>query len=96
MQGKARSKICVFFSSEILRSVSAPAKDTLKPLTNFVGNKQIVRDSLYDAKRNLLITGGESGIITVWTPDAANNNTGNSSKLKSKSKAAKSHKKNPY
>lgn len=86
-----------FPSSEILRSVSAPAKDTLKPLTNFVGNKQIVRDSLYDAKRNLLITGGESGIITVWTPDAVNNNnTGSSAKLKSKSKAAKSHKKNPY
>ncbi|KAM8711769.1 hypothetical protein ACLKA7_012302 [Drosophila subpalustris] len=80
---------------EVLRSVSAPAKETLKPLTNFVGNKQIVRDSLYDAKRNLLVTGGESGIITVWTP-AASNNSSSSAKLKIKSKAAKSHKQNPY
>ncbi|XP_034477317.1 WD repeat-containing protein 89 [Drosophila innubila] len=79
---------------EVLRSVSAPAKETLKPLTNFVGNKQIVRDSLYDAKRNLLVTGGESGIITVWTPAASNNSS--SANLKSKSKAAKAHKKNPY
>ncbi|KAL7736572.1 hypothetical protein ACLKA6_015214 [Drosophila palustris] len=79
---------------EVLRSVSAPAKETLKPLTNFVGNKQIVRDSLYDAKRNLLVTGGESGILTVWTPAASNNSS--SAKLKSKSKAAKSHKQNPY
>ncbi|KAH8416097.1 hypothetical protein KR222_008117, partial [Zaprionus bogoriensis] len=83
-----------FNKGEILRSVSAPAKDTLKPLTNFVGNKQIVRDSLYDAKRNLLVTGGESGIITVWTPDASSGNS--ASKLKSKSKAGKAHKKNPY
>ncbi|KAH8299872.1 hypothetical protein KR044_007111, partial [Drosophila immigrans] len=79
---------------EVLRSVSVPARKTMVPLTNFVGNKQIVRDSLYDAKNNLLVTGGESGIITVWTSDSSNNRT--SSNLKSKSKAAKTHKKNPY
>ncbi|KAH8369920.1 hypothetical protein KR093_001450, partial [Drosophila rubida] len=79
---------------EVLRSVTVPAKETIVPLTNFVGNKQIVRDSLYNAERNLLVTGGESGIITVWTSD--NSNIRNSSNLKSKSKAAKSHKKNPY
>ncbi|XP_060654573.1 WD repeat-containing protein 89 [Drosophila nasuta] len=79
---------------EVLRSVVVPARKTLEPLTNFVGNKQIVRDSLYDANQNLLVTGGESGIITVWSSD--NSNTKSSSNLKSKSKAAKSHKKNPY
>ncbi|ALC40491.1 CG12134 [Drosophila busckii] len=84
-----------FNRGEILRSVTLPAKDTLNPLTNFVGNKQIVRESLYDAKRQILITGGESGIITVWTPDASDSNK-NSSQFKSKSKAAKTHKKTPY
>ncbi|XP_030560102.1 WD repeat-containing protein 89 [Drosophila novamexicana] len=83
-----------FNRGEVLRSVTAPAKDTLKPLTNFVGNKQIVRESLYDAKRDLLITGGESGIISIWTPDAGS--MINSSKLKSKSIAAKKHKTTPY
>ncbi|EDW01628.1 GH20350 [Drosophila grimshawi] len=83
-----------FNRGEVLRSVTAPAKDTLKPLTNFVGNKQIVRESIFDATRNLLITGGESGIISIWTPEASNKSSNN--KLKSKSVASKKHTKNPY
>lgn len=82
------------YFSEILRSVTAPAKGLLKPFTNFVGNKQIVRESLYDAKRDLLITGGESGIVSIWTSDASNVNNYNN--LKSTSAVAKKHKSTPY
>ncbi|XP_001361228.2 WD repeat-containing protein 89 [Drosophila pseudoobscura] len=77
---------------EILRSVSVLSKEKLEPLANFAGNKQIVRDSLFDAKRQLLVTGGESGIVSVWTQDATGN-ASNSGKLKTK---IKSHKKTPY
>ncbi|TDG47720.1 hypothetical protein AWZ03_005864 [Drosophila navojoa] len=83
-----------FNKGEILRSVIAPAKGLLTPFTNFVGNKQIVRESLYDAKRDLLVTGGESGIISVWTSDAGNVKSFNN--LKSASAVAKKHKITPY
>ncbi|KAH8258026.1 hypothetical protein KR038_004821, partial [Drosophila bunnanda] len=79
-----------FNKGEILRSVSVSGKK-LKPLANFQDNKQIVRDSLFDSKRGLLVTGGESGIVSVWSPELA----AGSEKLKSK-KEKKSRKKAPY
>ncbi|BFG04490.1 WD repeat-containing protein 89 [Drosophila madeirensis] len=82
-----------FNRGEILRSVSVTSKEKLDPLANFLGNKQIVRESLFDAKRQLLVTGGESGIVSVWTQDATGNVGNSSGKLKTK---IKSHKKTPY
>jgi len=78
---------------EILRSVSVTNKNELRPLANFQGNKQIVRDSLFDSKKGLLITGGESGIVTVWSQDTSVA-AGSSDKLKVKKK--KSRKQAPY
>jgi len=79
---------------EILRSVSVTTKNELQPLANFQGNKQIVRDSLFDSKKGLLITGGESGIVTVWSQDTSGP-TVSSDKLKVK-KEKKSRKQAPY
>ncbi|XP_068145975.1 WD repeat-containing protein 89 [Drosophila tropicalis] len=77
---------------EILRSVGV-MKKKLQPLANFTGNKQIVRDSLFDAKRNLLFTGGECGFITLWTSDAVPQTITSSGKMKVKTK---SNKMTPY
>jgi len=63
-------------------------------LANFQGNKQIVRDSLFDSKRSLLFTGGESGIVTVWAQDASGT-AFSSEKLKAR-KEKKSRKQAPY
>ncbi|KAI8036308.1 hypothetical protein M5D96_010901 [Drosophila gunungcola] len=83
-----------FNKGEILRSVSVTTKNTLQPLANFQGNKQIVRESLYDSKRRLLITGGESGIVTVWSQESSGS-TVVGDKLKVK-KEKKSRKQAPY
>ncbi|KAH8305172.1 hypothetical protein KR018_009146, partial [Drosophila ironensis] len=54
---------------DILRTASVDtSKLALEPRSDFHGNRQIVRDSLYDEKRDLLVTGGEGGIVTVWGP----------------------------
>ncbi|XP_017045435.1 WD repeat-containing protein 89 [Drosophila ficusphila] len=79
---------------EIMRSVSVTSKNTLQPLANFQGNKQIVRDSLFDAKRGLLVTGGECGIVTVWTQHSEGSAIAGD-KLKVK-KEKKSRKQAPY
>ncbi|XP_016973586.1 WD repeat-containing protein 89 [Drosophila rhopaloa] len=83
-----------FNKGEILRSVSVTTKNSLQPLANFQGNKQIVRESLYDSKSKSLITGGESGIVTVWSPDSRGS-TVVGDKLKVK-KEKKSRKQAPY
>eukprot|EP00099_Drosophila_melanogaster_P025434 NP_724865.1 uncharacterized protein Dmel_CG12134, isoform B [Drosophila melanogaster] len=83
-----------FNKGEILRSVSVTSKNSLQPLANFQGNKQIVRDSLFDSKRSLLFTGGESGIVTVWAQDASGT-AFSSEKLKAR-KEKKSRKQAPY
>ncbi|XP_026743677.1 WD repeat-containing protein 89 [Trichoplusia ni] len=54
----------------ILRSVTIEEKK-LTPATNFVGNKQTVRCCWFDKDRELLVTTGESGIISVWRAGAA-------------------------
>ncbi|KAG4077168.1 hypothetical protein HA402_016155 [Bradysia odoriphaga] len=71
--------------------------ETLVPSTDFVGNKQIVRTSLFNAKTNMLITGGENGLITIWSIGAAENtNTVVNKSSKLKEKAYKKHKSVPY
>ncbi|KAL9919739.1 WD repeat-containing protein 89 [Glossina fuscipes fuscipes] len=84
-----------FNKGEILRSVQL--KDQMIPLANFKGNKQIIRDSVFEMNSNALITGGEGGFLTLWTQeDRLNDSTQNySQELKHKIKRG-SHKTNPY
>ncbi|XP_047507727.1 WD repeat-containing protein 89-like [Pieris napi] len=51
-----------------LRSLSIADKRLL-PSTDFVNNKQIVRCCHFDTHNNLLITAGESGLISVWSEE---------------------------
>ncbi|KAH8337874.1 hypothetical protein KR067_007854, partial [Drosophila pandora] len=83
-----------FNRGEVLRSFNVASKTKLEPLANYLGNKQIVRDSVFDAKRGLLVTGGESGIVTVWAEQDSSEASG-SEKLKIKSEK-KNRKKTPY
>ncbi|XP_073812097.1 WD repeat-containing protein 89 [Musca autumnalis] len=83
-----------FNKGEIMRSLTYQNKK-LQPFANFDGNKQIVRESVYDANANVLITAGEGSIVTLWTPDS-NNVGANSGSSKLKAKKSKSNKVNPY
>lgn len=69
----------------------------MTPLANFNGNKQIIRDSVFEMNSNALITGGEGGFLTLWTQEDRLNNSmqNNSQELKHRSKRD-SHKTNPY
>lgn len=86
-----------FNKGEIVRSVQLQGKKLL-PHGLFDGNKQIIRESIYDPKSNLLVTGGESGIVTLWsqTPTEQPSKSTGPNKLKAKSKVGKSHGKGPY
>lgn len=80
----------------ILRSLRFK-NNQLLPFANFEGNKQIIRDSILDVNSNVLITAGEKGIVTLWTPqtrDLTTSNNSDSSELKMKTK--KSNKVKPY
>ncbi|XP_023724656.1 WD repeat-containing protein 89 isoform X4 [Cryptotermes secundus] len=52
---------------ECLRTL-AVNKNKLKPLSSLAGNKQIVRTSWYDRNSELLLTGGEGGLLSLWKP----------------------------
>lgn len=82
--------------SETMRSLIYQNKKLL-PFANFDDNKQIVRESVFDANSKVLVTAGEGSIVTLWTPqstDAATTIGSESSKLKAKK--SKSNKANPY
>ncbi|XP_054739675.1 WD repeat-containing protein 89 [Anastrepha obliqua] len=70
----------------------------LLPMADFIGNKQIVRASIFDQKSGVLVTGGESGFVTLWTAQNAaidgESLASSSSALKHKHK--KSKKNTPY
>ncbi|XP_039276708.1 WD repeat-containing protein 89 [Nilaparvata lugens] len=51
-----------WFRSAVVR------EDSLGSVSQFIGNSQIVRASWYDSKNDLLVTGGEKGIVTAWKP----------------------------
>ncbi|XP_038211077.1 WD repeat-containing protein 89 homolog [Zerene cesonia] len=53
----------------VLRSLTISDK-RLQPATDFNKNKQVVRCCHYDSARDLMITTGESGLISVWSADA--------------------------
>lgn len=74
-----------------MRSLMVQNKQLL-PGVDFQGNKQIVRESVFDVNSNILITAGESGIVTLWSPQI----TANSSTSNLKAKKKKSNKTTPY
>ncbi|XP_050327477.1 WD repeat-containing protein 89 [Bactrocera neohumeralis] len=81
---------------EVLRTLRL--NKNLLPVADFVGNKQVVRASVFDKKSGTLVTGGESGFVTLWTKEGSRKEDGgsasNSSEFKHKHK--KSKKKTPY
>ncbi|XP_050538555.1 WD repeat-containing protein 89 [Daktulosphaira vitifoliae] len=52
---------------EHLQSFNISIDSSISPRTLFKNNKQIVRCSWYDSNDGTLITGGEAGIISVWS-----------------------------
>ncbi|XP_073953130.1 WD repeat-containing protein 89 [Choristoneura fumiferana] len=52
-------------NGNVLRSVTATSKK-LQPTTNFAANKQTVCCCSYNKERELLVTAGESGLVSVW------------------------------
>ncbi|CAH2042757.1 unnamed protein product, partial [Iphiclides podalirius] len=50
---------------DTLRSVRVVGR-RLHPRTNFAGNRQIVHTCWYDRERDMLLTAGEAGVISVW------------------------------
>uniref|UniRef100_W8BXJ5 WD repeat-containing protein 89 n=1 Tax=Ceratitis capitata TaxID=7213 RepID=W8BXJ5_CERCA len=81
---------------EILRTLRLN-KD-LTPVADFIGNKQVVRTSIFNKKNGVMVTGGESGLVTLWSAGSADLNdapVANSSKT-FKHKNKKSAKKTPY
>ncbi|PNF15923.1 WD repeat-containing protein 89 [Cryptotermes secundus] len=80
---------------ECLRTL-AVNKNKLKPLSSLAGNKQIVRTSWYDRNSELLLTGGEGGLLSLWKPSThSETDLGTNLKMNLKQKF-KHHQKNPY
>ncbi|XP_067630752.1 WD repeat-containing protein 89 [Eurosta solidaginis] len=81
---------------EVMRALRF--NNNLLPMYDFNGNKQIVRSSIFDKKNDILVTGGENGIVTLWTKSNHVHKSPalaySSSELKQKRK--KSDKKTPY
>ncbi|XP_075216878.1 WD repeat-containing protein 89 isoform X2 [Lycorma delicatula] len=79
---------------DCLRSVMV--NKSLNSARSFIGNKQIVRDSVYNAQNNVLITGGEKGVVNVWKAGKDLNHDMSSSKLKGNPHKNKSQRVKPY
>ncbi|CAH0764078.1 unnamed protein product [Diatraea saccharalis] len=56
-------------NGDVLRSVTILEKK-LQPRSNFKQNKQIVRCCWYDKERDILVTAGESGLVSVWSVES--------------------------
>lgn len=78
-----------------LRTLSVHNKK-LKPLSNLMGNKQIVRASWYDINSEVLVTGGEGGILSIWKPQTYTEGNSISPLKMGPKKATKHHRKKPY
>ncbi|KAJ8717518.1 hypothetical protein PYW08_005917 [Mythimna loreyi] len=57
-------------NGQVLRSVTIADK-RLQPSTDFADNKQLVRCCWYDKDRDILVTAGEGGAVSVWRAAAA-------------------------
>lgn len=72
-----------FKKGECLRSLKFD-ETSLTPLADLSGNSQIVRASLFDEKRNIYMTFGESAFITLWN-ESTSSATTSTQNLKEKS-----------
>uniref|UniRef100_A0A034WCZ8 WD repeat-containing protein 89 n=1 Tax=Bactrocera dorsalis TaxID=27457 RepID=A0A034WCZ8_BACDO len=81
---------------EVLRILRL--NNNLLPVADLIGNRQIVRTSVFDQKSGTLVTGGESGFVTLWTTEGSRKEDGGltSSSSEFKYKNKKSKKKTPY
>ncbi|XP_057319889.1 WD repeat-containing protein 89 [Microplitis mediator] len=74
--------------------------DGLEVCYDFIGNKQIVRDSWLHTKSGCLVTGGESSILNVWKPSPESlliqRHSDRKSVAKSNGKARDKHRTKPY
>ncbi|XP_055624240.1 WD repeat-containing protein 89 [Toxorhynchites rutilus septentrionalis] len=85
---------------ECLRSLKYDNK-SFQPHQNFLNNRQIIRDSIYNEKENFLITTGEGGLITMWRcgdveTDQHVAEYDSNVKRKTKLKLKTGHRANPY
>lgn len=82
-----------FNKGECMRSLLLDNQQ-LQPFGKFIGNKQIVRSSIYNPKENVLITAGEGGLLSIWTKVPKQTKSPESMKEKLKFKKPKDRK--PY
>lgn len=69
----------------------------LTPLANLTGNSQIIRTSLFDEKKNVYFTFGESAIISIWSEgDGSGAEVAQNLKEESSVKKKIKKKHNPY
>lgn len=90
-----------FNRGECIRSLKV-ANKKLSPVGNFNGNRQIVRTSIYNPQKDLFLTSGESGIVSLWSTQQFNTDKITTPMLKDKmTSTPKNHKnsihnKKPY
>lgn len=63
---------------------------------SLIGNKQVVRSSVYDSKNEILVTAGEKGIINVWKGGKVSNHDNSNNKLKGHNQKNKAQRIKPY
>ncbi|XP_069687463.1 WD repeat-containing protein 89 [Periplaneta americana] len=80
---------------ECLRTFTVHMKQ-ITPMSNLVGNKQIVRSSCYNRENGLLLTGGESGILSLWRPGPSSGKDSHTDLKMSTKQKFKQSKKAPY
>ncbi|XP_018909071.2 WD repeat-containing protein 89 isoform X1 [Bemisia tabaci] len=59
---------CTLGNGDNLQSLKLSHDSKIKPMANFVGNKQIVRCSWHNPDTGVLLTAGEASILSVWKP----------------------------
>ncbi|KAM3959383.1 WD repeat-containing protein 89 [Aphomia sociella] len=77
----------------ILRSITIMDKKP-QPCTNFIANQQIVRGCWYERNRDILVTTGEAGLISVWNGAQTENGDASHKLTSSHKKYVNRHK--PY
>ncbi|CAG5055717.1 unnamed protein product [Parnassius apollo] len=82
-------------NEDTLRSVTI-AERRLLPRTNFSGNKQIVRCCWYDKDKDILVTTGESGLLSVWSGQGASENDASARKLTNSLSKLHANRHKPY
>ncbi|XP_015510084.2 WD repeat-containing protein 89 [Neodiprion pinetum] len=91
---------CSYSKRESLRCLTVK-EDKLKACCMMSENKQVVRDSWFDEKNNYLVTGGESGIVSIWKQEESASSGSNSNnrlhpKINKFKGRDKPHKAKPY